>query len=247
MLEVLGSIIHYSITPILQCSLSHLTFENLQPVVAVHQVEQPIIAAKNVIALDRLLAFPGLGDVVTDFFGTVWVGNIQGAETAAEPGDVERIVVHLFRRLMATDFKFRVRARARRKNVSRDRYRMGLIGNINDPKKGRWQWGALLSIFIRHYENVAIHNLPRHWQGGVNRGGIGWVPVKAADKLGVAHIGYVEDDEAPMPVAYVEPVSLTNRMMALVRITIPGRLAPLRRSTVRASTIVRLPRAVPDL
>jgi hypothetical protein len=103
---------------------------------------------------------------------------------------------------------------------------MGLIGNINDPKKGRWQWGTLLSIFIRHYENVAIHNLPRHWQGGVNRGGIGWVPVKAADKLGVAHIGYVEDDEPSMPIAHVEPVSLTYRMMAPVRVAIPVRLLP---------------------
>jgi hypothetical protein len=145
----------YSITPALQYSsdfLSHLTFEDFQAVITVHQVEQPIIAAKNVIAFDCLLAFPGLGDVVSNFFGTVWVGNIQGAETAAEPGDIERVVVNLFRRLMATDFKFRVRARARRKNVSRDRHRMGLIDNINDPKKGWRQGSALLRISVSHRE-----------------------------------------------------------------------------------------------
>src|SRR5262245_45043583 len=99
----LFSILHYS-----SVLLSHLAFENFQAVVAVHQVQQPIIAPKNVVAFDRLLAFPRLRNVVTDFFGTVRVGNIQSAKTTTEPRDVERVVVHLFRWLMATDFEFRV-------------------------------------------------------------------------------------------------------------------------------------------
>src|SRR5262245_48014855 len=60
-------------TPLLQYSsvlLSHLAFENFQAVVAVHQVEQPVIAPKNIVALDRFLAFPGLWNIVTHFFGT---------------------------------------------------------------------------------------------------------------------------------------------------------------------------------
>src|SRR5262245_13988041 len=127
---------------------------------------------------------------------------------------------------MAADFEFRIRARARRKNVSRNRHWMSLIGDINDPKKGRRQGSALLRIFIRNHENIAIHNLPRHRQGGVNRSGIGWVPGKAADKFGLAHVGYVEDDEPSMPIAHVKPVALTYRMMAPVRIATPGRLLP---------------------
>src|SRR5215510_8757749 len=107
-LDTNTSSIHYSITPTLQLFSSHLAFENFQAVVAVHQVQQPIIAPKNVVAFDRLLAFPGLRNVVTDFFRTIRVGNIQSAKTAAEPGDVERVVVNLFRGLMATDFEFRV-------------------------------------------------------------------------------------------------------------------------------------------
>src|SRR5262245_15262745 len=105
---------------------------------------------------------------------------------------------------------------------------MGLIGNINDPKKGRWQRSALLRIFIRNHQNIAIHNLPRHWQGGVKRSRVRWIPAKAADKLGPAHVGYVEDDETSMPIAHVKPVSLAHRMMAPVRIAIPGRLLPSR-------------------
>src|SRR5262245_40745061 len=136
-LDTNTSSIHYSITPTLQLFSSHLAFENFQAVVAVHQVEQAIIAAKNVVAFDRLLAFPGLRNIVTDFFGTVRIRNIQGAETAAEPGDVEHVVVNLFRWLMAADFEFRIRARAWRKNVSGNRHWMSLIRNIDYPKKGR--------------------------------------------------------------------------------------------------------------
>src|SRR5262245_42096850 len=101
----------YSITPALQYSsdfLSHLAFENFQAVVAVHHVQQPIVASNNVVAFDRLLAFPGLRNVVTDFLRTIRVGNIQSAKTATEPSDVERVVIHLFGWLMAADFEFRV-------------------------------------------------------------------------------------------------------------------------------------------
>src|SRR5262249_35307574 len=129
---------------------------------------------------------------------------------------------------MATDLKFRIRARAWRKNIGRDRYRMSLIGDINDPKKCRRQRSALLRIFIRHHQNIAIHYFPGHRQRGVNRSRIGRVPAKAADKLGAAHVGYVKDDEASMPVAHVESISLTHRMMAPVRIAIPGRPFPSR-------------------
>src|SRR5215510_10605461 len=103
---------------------------------------------------------------------------------------------------------------------------MVLIGNIDDPKKGGRQRSALLRIFIRNHQNIAVHNLPRHGQRGVNRSRIGWVPAKAADELWTAHVGYVEDDEPSMPVTHVKPVSLTHRMMAPVRIAIPVWLLP---------------------
>src|SRR5262245_13830873 len=125
---------------------------------------------------------------------------------------------------MTADFEFRIRARARRKNVSGNRHWVILIGNIDDPKKGRRQRSALLRMFIRHHQNIAIHYFPRHRQGGVNRGRIGWIPAKAAYKFRMAHVGYVQDDKTPMPITHVKPVSLAHRMMAPVRVATPGRL-----------------------
>src|SRR5262249_27225035 len=93
-----------------------------------------------------------------------------------------------------------------------------------DPKKGRRQRSALLRMFIRHHQNIAIHYFPRHRQGGVNRGRIGWIPAKAAYKFRMAHVGYVQDDKTPMPITHVKPVSLAHRMMAPVRVATPGRL-----------------------
>src|SRR5262249_28770888 len=73
---------------------------------------------------------------------------------------------------------------------------------------------------------MRIHYFPRHRQGGGNADRLGGIPAKAADKLGAPNVGYVEDHNPSMPIAHVEPVSLPHRMMAPVRIALPGRLLP---------------------
>src|SRR5262249_60776891 len=59
-------------------------------------------------------------------------------------------------------------------------------------------------------------------------GRIGWIPAKAGYEFRMAHVGYIQDDDPSMPIAHIEPVSQTHRMMAPVCIAIPARPFPSR-------------------
>src|SRR5215468_2466704 len=74
---------------------SYFAFQYLQSVETVDQIEQAIIGAENVIALDRFLAAAGFGHVVTDLCREIRIADIDDAQAAAEPGDKHLIVVDL--------------------------------------------------------------------------------------------------------------------------------------------------------
>ena len=56
--------------------------------------------------------------------------------------------------------------------------------------------------------------------------GIGRTPVDVAHQLGFAHVRDIEDDKSTVPVTHVEPVSISDRMMAAVCRSIPARRLP---------------------
>src|SRR5215469_17835452 len=49
-------------------------------------------------------------------------------------------------------------------------------------------------------------------------------PVERRDEAWLSHVDDVEDDEAAVPIAGIEPVALAQRMMAAVRRALPVRL-----------------------
>src|SRR5215469_11495326 len=49
-------------------------------------------------------------------------------------------------------------------------------------------------------------------------------PVERRDEAWLSHVDDVEDDEAAVPIAGIEPVALAQRMMAAVRGALPARL-----------------------
>ena len=79
-------------------------------------------------------------------------------------------------------------------------------------------------IFIGDDHHSAAIQWKRHRQHGVGRAGERRTPVQARHKFRLAHILDVENHEAAVPVAGIEPVAETQRMMAAMRAAFPGRL-----------------------
>ena len=85
---------------------SQLTFQNLQPIISVYQIELAVLVVINVVAHDHFLSFARLRDIVADFLGNVRVGKIDRAQAAAEPGDVKRVAVNLLGGLVRAEAEF---------------------------------------------------------------------------------------------------------------------------------------------
>jgi hypothetical protein len=58
----------------------------------------------------------------------------------------------------------------------------------------------------------------------MRRTGEGRAPVERRDEPRLGHVGDIENDEAAVPIADIEPVALAQRMMAAVRRALPARL-----------------------
>src|SRR4029453_2633868 len=105
---------------------------------------------------------------------------------------------------------------------SRYRYGPGFVRDIDHPHKSRRCRSALAGFFVGNDHHVAIHEFPWDRQGRVDRRGVGRRPVEATDKFWPRHVGDIEDHEAAVPVAGVEPITAPDRMVALVLGAFPG-------------------------
>src|SRR5688500_15707115 len=106
---------------------------------------------------------------------------------------------------------------------SRDRHGPRLVCDVDHPHESIGQRRAFAGFFVGYDHDIAVHELPRNRQSCMNRRWVGRRPVIAADVLRLRHVVYIQDDEAAMPVAGVEPVATPDRMVTLMRRAFPGR------------------------
>ena len=112
---------------------SLLTFQDIQAVVAIDDVEESITVVEDIIALSRAIALGWVQDKISHFFGAVRIRDIHEAQATAEPSDRKDGVVHLLLWLMAAESPRAIFHRALRHNVIGHRYRVLLVSDVHDP------------------------------------------------------------------------------------------------------------------
>src|SRR5262249_16038744 len=112
---------------------SHFAFQYLQTIQPVDQIQQAIVGAKNIVALDRLLTAAGFGHVVTDLCRKMRIADVDDAKAAAEPGDKHLVVVDLLGGLVRAVLMARFDTVTFRSVKGRDRHWSGLIRDIDHP------------------------------------------------------------------------------------------------------------------
>src|SRR3972149_7710235 len=115
---------------------SQMTFQNLQTVIPIYQIELAVLVVVDVVAHDYPLSFAYLRDVVADFLGNIRVGKIDGAQAAAEPGDVKRVAVNLLGGLVRAEAEFMGRFAVEGHDEGCNWQRQGLFSDIDHPEKG---------------------------------------------------------------------------------------------------------------
>ena len=108
--------------------------------------------------------------------------------------------------------------------------RLGLLGNVDDPHEGVGRRREPVHhLLVRdHQEPPSLDGLGDR-QRGVSGAGVGRAPVEATDPPRAGHVRYVEDDEAAVPVAGVQPVAEPEGVVAAVPDALPrGGLAARR-------------------
>ena len=100
----------------------------------------------------------------------------------------------------------------------------GLFRDVDDPHEGVGRRGqAVHDFLVRHHHQLTPLDGLGNGQRGVGGTRVGRAPVEAADPPRAGHIGYVEDDEAAVPIAGVQPVAEPKRMVAAVPDALPRR------------------------
>src|SRR5262249_35161100 len=110
-----------------------------------------------------------------------------------------------------------------------DRHWSALIGNVDHPDEGRDLVPSPLHVLVGHNKVLAASDGARQRECGVRRTGERGAPVEARQQAWAGEIIDIEDDEAALPVAGVEPVTQAQGVMAAVRVPVPARrFAPRR-------------------
>ena len=125
-----------------------------------------------------------------------------------------------------------------------ERNRPCFVGDVDQPQERRRRRAETHDVFVRHQHDAAAAQRKRHRQRGMGRPRKRRAPVEAGDEFRLGHVVDVENDEAAVPIAGVEAIAETDRMMAAVVRALPGRRFRRRRSIGPASTSGRLPPGV---
>ena len=107
-----------------------------------------------------------------------------------------------------------------------DGHRVALVGDVHQPQEGRRPRRGLGHVLVGDQHDAAAVERERQRQRGVGRRDVGRAPVEPGDEARLAHVLDVEDHEAAVPVAHVEPVARADRVVAAVVAPRPGRRLP---------------------
>ncbi len=114
-----------------------------------------------------------------------------------------------------------------------------LVGDIDHPHKRRHAVQRPVRVIVRHDEVAPAADLERQRQRRVGRAVIGGRPVEPRNTPRLIDIVDVQDDEAGLPVAGVEPVAVSQRMVAPMGSAFPGLLlAACRARFLESRTII---------
>jgi hypothetical protein len=116
---------------------------------------------------------------------------------------------------------------------ARERHRVLLVGDVHQPQERRRPRLQLGDVLVGHEQDPPALQGERHRQRGVRGRDERRTPVQAGDVARLGHVLDVEDDEAAVPVAHVEAVALTDRVVTAVQPALPRRRLPAGRPLPR--------------
>ena len=167
-----------------------------------------------------------LGQEVGDLARRVGIGDVHDAEPVGEPGHWDLRARHPLAGLVAAgELGLRVAVHPRNLEGG-DGYRMALVGDVHQPEERRRAGRGLGHVFVGGQHDPAAVERERQRQRGVGGRDVGRAPVEPGDEARLAHVLDVEDHEAAVPVAHVEPVARADRMVAAVMPPRPARGLP---------------------